>query len=376
MSTDKKESGVVLLESLNQVDTDLFNIPVETEKEDDKLQEPGKNQDDSSLKENIVTEEVVEEVEVKPNSEKQHNEASKLTETSNNYHQLLKQLFGEEVSTIIVEKEGEEVEMAIEDVELDKEMFSEIVRNKMALDIENASKDKVDIKGVSDLTKSIIEIDKKGGKVSDLVELRDAYVDPLAALDMDTEQGQSEAIRMRMLAAGQEEEVIEPYIESCRQKGVLREKGEEAKTLLEGRVLEIAEAREKEIADNADKNKELFKVYKKSFKDAVDSSFELNDNYKRRLIDFTTKANEKGNFALEEAFATLRRDPEKSAALALFIFDKEEYDKQTNKGIVREKTVETAEKIGVIRVQGSKGTETSKETTRESRFTSLEDLNR
>lgn len=277
-------------------------------------------------------------------------------EDSNNYRSMLVDMFGDSVGTIVQEVDGEEVETPLSEIDIDGDLFKEIVQSKIDEEKELASEGKISTDGISDFAKSLIEIDRKGGDISQLLEMKKAYSDPLDNLDMSTVEGKKQAIYLRKKAANPDEDdqEIQLLIEMYEKKGLLDDKAEAAETELRGALEAEVERRENAAKKAEEDRAELLKNYRKDIKSSLTSQFKLNDKTVKRLVDMSTKADDKGRFELDDRYAEFRRDPKKAAKLALLMLDEEEFVKQ----ITSEEVKNEKKKSGRIKLRSKTGSST------------------
>jgi hypothetical protein len=264
----------------------------------------------------------------------------------------LKNLFGDGPLTIIQEVDGKEVEVPVDQLEMTDELLSQIIRGKYEQDKEEATKGKIAVDGVSDFVKQMIEIDKSGGKVSDLLKLNQAYIDPLDQLDLTTVEGQKSAIRLRKLGQGTSEEDIQGFLELYETKGELEAQALRAEQEIRTKVQERIDAEKERATKELKDRQEASKTYKKNIKESIDKTFELNDTAKRNLIKFAAEPDAQNHDALLKAFLDARWDPEKSAKLALFLLDESEFMSQVTTKKVKEHQVGNAIRLGTVRKKG------------------------
>ena len=267
--------------------------------------------------------------------------------TSILYKDTLKSVFGENLGSLVQEIDGVEQEIALEDLEMDSELFADILKSKLEEAREEASKNKISSEGISEFTKNLIELDKNGGDVRALLEVKQAYSDPLEGLDVEIVEDQKEILYLRGKAAGQSDKDINLLIEIYEAKGLLESEAVEAEKSLRAAIdgqmqkaIESAKAVTKEKEEN-------FKLYKKDLKENF-NKFELKDGAKAKLLDIATKPNKDGKYEMDEAYNLWRMTPDKAAELAFFLTDKDEYIKQATKAAVKEKQVEIARKIKIV----------------------------
>ena len=264
------------------------------------------------------------------------------------YKKTLKSMFGDSVDSLVQQdEEGNETEVSLDTMTIDEELFNQIVHSKMELIREEASKDKISTKGVSDFAKKLIEIDRNGGDINELIKVKESYADPLDEIDFSTEDGQIQAVYLRLIAGGQDEDTIRRLIESYRSEGSLAQRAQEAEVDLRNAVdqqLEKARLSAEKVQEN---RKNLLKQYKKDLKTNL-GAFQLNENIKSKIVNLATKEDEKGRFELDRLYYQRRENPEDAARLALFLLDEKEYIKQVTNSTVQEKKLDSAKKLKII----------------------------
>lgn len=286
-------------------------------------------------------------------SEANQSTAGKSTsDTSTIYRDTLTSMFGDSISHIVQEnEEGEEVEVAIADIEIDKELFDQIVSSKLEAIKEEASKDKISTKGISNLTKDLIEIDRNGGDITNLLRAKADYTDPLDDLDITTVEGQRVAIYLRKKASGSDDDTIDRLIKSYESEGKLEEYGIIAESELRSALQKQVEDAKVKALKTAEYNQELMKSYKKEIRSGLDS-FEMNDLLKNKIVTLATKIDDRGHFEIDNAFYSMKEDPKRAARLALFLLDEEEFIKQVTNKVVQETKLTTAKTLRVISKKG------------------------
>lgn len=355
----KDEAGVISLASLMTENIGgQTNEAAEAEKDLKRTLE-GKDKPDPfdlGLNEDEETpkgEEEEEEVEdttppIIPDADAEEEEVFVDTDTSLLYKESLKSLFGDLESIVQENEKGEEEEVRIEDIVLDTETFNDIVKAKIAEIEEKANQNKISAEGISEFTRSLIEVEKNGGDIKTLLEYKADYLDPLSTLDMETEQGQTDAIYLRLKASGRTDKEIEYTVKGYKADGILGEMAHTAKEELDTAIKAKVESEKKAAEENAKMLEDQMKTYKKEIKDNL-SSFELKDSIKAKLVDYATKKDDKGQYVLDNLYRQHRLDPKKASRLALFLADEEEYIKQVTKKEVTETKLEGARKLKVIK---------------------------
>ncbi len=311
----------------------------------------------SSLTDIINKEEVVNDDELLLDGEKQKNITNT---TSEQFRTSLKNLFS--IEKIVQEVNGEEVEVSIDEVDIDQETFEMIAKQALENQKEELNKDKISVKGVSDFTKSLIEIDKNGGNVSQLLKVKEAISDPLDQLDLTQRQDQIDAIYLRKKAQGQADDEINILIKGYEAEGLLEEKAIQAESELREAVNKQVELAKEQAENAAKEREERMKSYKKDLKQVLGTKFQLNDTSLTKIVDLSTKKGKNGRFEIDNAFTQAMSDPEVASDLVLLLFDRDEYIKQvTNKKVIESK-LETAKTIKIIRSNsgGTSGSDPSR----------------
>jgi hypothetical protein len=328
---------------------DFFNLDsAKQEAEEDKKKE----EEEKGESEKVDTEVEVKEATLEETLNGTADSIIKDTSESLVYKRTLKSMFGDSITHLIQEdEEGNEVETPIEDIVINEQLFQQIVQSKMDNIKEEASKDKISVKGVSEFAKKLVEIDRNGGDISELIKVKETYADPLDSIDVTTEEGQVQAIYLRMLAGGQDEDTIRRLIESYKREGSLEEIANKASQELRDAIDQQIENARIESENQRNQRKDLIKQYKKEIRNNLES-FQLNDNIKNKIVTLATKEDENGRFEMDRLYYQLRENPEKAARLALFLLDEDEYVKQVTNSTVQKKKLESASKLKIV--SGSK----------------------
>lgn len=267
--------------------------------------------------------------------------------TSIMYKEALKEVFGNELGVFVQEVDGEEKEFTLEDINVDKETFADILKSKIDEIKESANRNKISVEGTSDYLQKLIEVEKNGGDISGLLQMKQQLSDPLDGLDLDNPEDQREIIFLRGSASGQDQADLIRLIKAYEEDGILEEKAQQAYTTLRTAI----DAKLNQAVMQADLDKrakeEEFKVFKKSVKENL-NQFQLNDKVKSKLVDLATKVDENGQLELDIRYKEFSRDPEKAARIALMLFDEEEFIKQVTSKEVTAKQLDNARKLKII----------------------------
>jgi hypothetical protein len=259
---------------------------------------------------------------------------------------LAKRLLG--TDTLEIEVNGEIQEVKLEDAELSDDIIADLVEQKIKNEKEDAVKNKIDIKGISDITRTIIDIDKNGGDISKVLETKKAIVDPLSEIDLSTVQGQRQATYMKLKAQGYADKDATILIRSYETSGQLEEIATESYNNLVVMVNNHLEE-QRQAAENARlQKKEQIKNFKKEAKERL-SIFELKDTIKDKIVTTLTKETSNGRYEIDDLYAQAMSDPSRASKLALFLLDEEEYNNQVSNKKVIDTQLEIGKKLRITR---------------------------
>lgn len=269
--------------------------------------------------------------------------------TAIDYKSVLTKLMSDKVISGIDAVETEDGEIAFNDLEVDEDTFYNIIHQKIKEDKESSLAGTIKADGVSEFTRKLIEIEKSGGDINQALASYAKYQAPLENLDIvNSEQDQITVIYTKYSAKGLDDADIARMIKGFKSDGLLEEKASEA-------LIDLQRAFSKHmdsIKEQAEQQKlvyaEELKNYRNSLKDQL-NAFELNDNFKKKLLDSATKENSQGRFDLDDTYFTLRNNPATAAELILFLTDKNEYIKQVTKNVSREANLSAMKKLKLVK---------------------------
>lgn len=310
------------------------------------------------------------------NNSEEPNKDQVISPKSKEYRSILSNMFGDTLSTVVIEDEnGNDVEVSLDEIEIDEELFNELSSQAIESIKKSVSEETVSVKGLSDTAKRLIEIDRNGGDISDLINLQKKFVHPLEGLDIEnSEEDQVKVILMRQRANGVPDEDIKVLIKGWMDSGVLKDKASIAESELRKHFDSQIELREKQTMERKKAQEEQNKLFRKSFRDNM-GSFQLNENMKKSVSNFALKENpENGLREMDLRYAEFRNDPDKAVKLAMFLYDTDEYNKQVSSEHVKKSKLETSSKIKIVRSSSSNSSKGSK-ASNSGNIGSLDELN-
>lgn len=236
---------------------------------------------------------------------------------------------------------GEEI--TINDLDFSKEdSLCDILSTVLESQKEDIVKDKIDATSVSDITKKLIQADKAGANIVDILKQYDTNVAPIEKLDIENKADQIKIVRHYVDLLGLPKDEADEFFKGIINKGeeYVEAKAIKYKAELDKRMDDIIQQRTKEAAEKKAKDAEDFRRYKKDLKSSIQAKYQLNDTMVSKALDFALKPSE-SNPGITKAFNRVREmmmNPEEAPDLIMFLMNPGEFIKQkSNQAVVDEK---------------------------------------
>lgn len=236
---------------------------------------------------------------------------------------------------------GEEI--TINDLDFSKEdSLCDILSTVLESQKEDIVKDKIDVTSVSDITKKLIQADKAGANIVDILKQYDTNVAPIEKLDIENKADQIKIVRHYVDLLGLPKDEADEFFKGIINKGeeYVEAKAIKYKAELDKRMDDIIQQRTKEAAEKKAKDAEDFRRYKKDLKSSIQAKYQLNDTMVSKSLDFALKPSE-SNPGITKAFNRVREmmmNPEEAPDLIMFLMNPGEFIKQkSNQAVVDEK---------------------------------------
>jgi hypothetical protein len=347
-----EKNGIVELDdifSINPVD-DVYNreediLPIngnEPAKKDEKPVEEG-----SQIKEELVVDPTPDPKEDKKGEENVVDVNQDQVETPVvNYRKVLDALSSRGIipdlkDVVFSGENGEEI--TINDLDFSKEdSLCDILSTVLESQKEDIVKDKIDVTSVSDITKKLIQADKAGANIVDILKQYDTNVAPIEKLDIENKADQIKIVRHYVDLLGLPKDEADEFFKGIINKGeeYVEAKAIKYKAELDKRMDDIIQQRTKEAAEKKAKDAEDFRRYKKDLKSSIQAKYQLNDTMVSKALDFALKPSE-SNPGITKAFNRVREmmmNPEEAPDLIMFLMNPGEFIKQkSNQAVVDEK---------------------------------------
>lgn len=236
---------------------------------------------------------------------------------------------------------GEEI--TINDLDFSKvDSLCDILSTVLESQKKDIVKDKIDVTSVSDITKKLIQADKAGANIVDILKQYDTNVAPIEKLDIENKADQIKIVRHYVDLLGLPKDEADEFFKGIINKGeeYVEAKAIKYKAELDKRMDDIIQQRTKEAADKKAKDAEDFRRYKKDLKSSIQAKYQLNDTMVSKALDFALKPSE-SNPGITKAFNRVREmmmNPEEAPDLIMFLMNPGEFIKQkSNQAVVDEK---------------------------------------
>lgn len=234
-------------------------------------------------------------------------------------------------------------ELTINDLDFSKEdSLCDILSTIFESQKEDIIKDKIDVTSVSDITKKLIQADKAGANIVDIIKQYDTNVAPIEKLDIENKADQIKIVRHYIDLLGLPKDEADEFFKGIINKGeeYVEAKAIKYKAELDKRMDDIIQQRTKEAADKKAKDAEDFRRYKKDLKSSIQAKYQLNDTMVSKALDFALKSSE-SNPGITKAFQRVKEmmmNPEEAPDLIMFLMNPGEFVKQkSNQAVVDEK---------------------------------------
>lgn len=215
--------------------------------------------------------------------------------------------------------DGEEV--ALTDIEtLDEETFLAIHKSQDELRDQDLKDKYINKKELDEISLNIVEISKRGGDISQVLKIKQQYIDPLENFDLDNEHHQEVLVREKYRIQGLSEGDIEAIVDKKKQDLTLDTEANQYASRLKESYKKILEDQVEKTKQDERDQVEKTKVLKKSLREAISSKGFTQDATLRALT-------ETGLNGIDEQIKSIKEDPDKLADLVLFLNKREEYMK-------------------------------------------------
>lgn len=261
---------------------------------------------------------------------------------------LIEQGFWEDYEIVTTNEAGEEVTVAISEIkDFDEDLFEQIKEAQKEKKDEQLKEQYISVEGIDETTKKIIDLKKKGGDITEVLEVHKQYVSPLEQVDITNEAHQEWLVRQKLaLNPDLDQDDIENKVKKLKTNLSLDKEAEKIYTEFKSKYDEFLEQKIKEQEQLVQAQKEQEKQFRKSITEAVKKLEIKNDNVVRKIVDLASKTDEVGLTEADKKFYDIKQNnPEKFAKIALLLEDEELFNKIYGSKVALQTKAESTKKL-------------------------------
>ena len=212
----------------------------------------------------------------------------------------------------------------------------------------------VNIENFDETTKKMLELKRKGGDITQLIQAEAQIVHPLKDYNLEDERVQEGLVRQKLAHLGNEQDVIDFKINKLKKELNLDKEAEkvikEINDSFDAYVEKESQRQLEELTAQKEKQKEFRKTMSDMFK-----TYDIEDNIRKSLLDSSTKNDDNGLSDVDKAFFEAKNNPELFAQVAFLLTDREAYNKYTGIKIKNKTNLDTVQKVYSLKKRESKG---------------------
>lgn len=245
--------------------------------------------------------------------------------------------------------ENDEDKVSFKDLSIeDKESFLDLIENVIKEKESGLLKDKIDTSSVSDFTRQLIEAEKSGANVNQILGVYRQYQAPIQDLDLSVKEDQMRVIRhfVNSLPISDEEKDEQMEIYKSQSDEFIEAKAKKFKGILDEKMKEYIQKQKEDTEKKKKEDEEASKRYRKDLRTEFNSSYELNEKMLSRLTDFALKIDDKGETGVLRTFKESMRDPKKAVDLIMYLMSPDEFIKQKSNKRVKQEQIKVIKMLG------------------------------
>lgn len=242
----------------------------------------------------------------------------------------------------IIFSDGKDGEVNVVDMLIpDSDTFGNILASVMDIQKQELMQNKIDVTSVSELTRKLIEAEKQGVNIVEILKQYDKTNAPLENLNMDEKKDQLKVIRAYINSLNLPKDESEEFYNSIIERGddYIEAKALRYKTELDKQMDTLIQERTRVVKEKREKDAEDLRKFKKELKASIQGKYQLNESMVTKVMDFLFKPSKTNpNFSeANEKIKSMLTDPESAPDLLMFLMNPEEFIKQkSNKALMKE----------------------------------------
>lgn len=245
--------------------------------------------------------------------------------------------------------ENEEDKVSFKDLKInDKDSFLDLIENVIKEKESGLLKDKIDTSSISDFTRQLIEAEKSGANVNQIIGVYRQYQAPIQDLDLSVKEDQMKVIRhfVNSLPISDEEKEEQLEIYKSQSDEYIEAKAKKFKGILDVKMNEYIQKQKQDAEKRKKEDEEANRRYRKDLRTEFNSAYELNEKMLSRLTDFAMKVDDKGETGVLRTFKESMRDPKKAVDLIMYLMNPDEFIKQKSNKRVKQEQIKVIKMLG------------------------------
>lgn len=244
------------------------------------------------------------------------------------------------------EVDGEMVERPLSELEnVDKETFNQIRSEIKRLKDEDFKEKYISVEGLDETTKKMVELKRKGGDITSLIETEAKVVHPLKNIDLEDESVHEGLVRQKLSYQGIKSDVIERTISDYKKNLTLDKEAQEIISEINTNFDKYVEAESKKQLEEIEEQKAQQKEFRKTMSETIKGLDIKEEKVVKSLLDAATKPDETGLSDVDKAFFEAKQNPELFAKVAFLLTDSELFDKHMGVKIKNNANLESMKKV-------------------------------
>jgi hypothetical protein len=255
----------------------------------------------------------------------------------------------------VIDYKGEETPISeIED--LDEDTFFEIIKAQKEENEKDISSNYINKSELDEISLEVIEISKNGGDISNVLKIKEQFINPLESYDLNEEDHQEELVRQMysMENKALSSKQIDSLIQSDKVDLELETKATNFANKLKDSFKETLRQQKQATYDNKQKQEDDTKKLKKDLREEFKNLGYDKPAFTSPLID---KATSKEGF--DQEIKSLREDPKMLAEFLIWKSNPEEYRKNIASKEIKKEQVGTARKLNLLRKESGSSSKSS-----------------
>lgn len=239
------------------------------------------------------------------------------------------------------------------------ELFKQIKEAQKELKKQELDLKYVSVEGLDETTKKLIELKKKGGDITPLIQMDAEFRHPLQGIDLDNERVQEDLVRQKYRHAQIDEDIIEMKIAKLKKELILDKEANKVVEEINQNFDRVVEAKKQEYEAALNQRKEEEKTFRKIMTEEF-RKISTKDNVVKQLVEATSKFDENGIAEIDDLFFEVKQsNPNLFAKVALLLKDEKLFNEFLGVKVKNEEAKQLLKKIQLSPTKNQQANATS-----------------